>query len=373
MFESMKVKSGIVFVLTLVASTLAEPQLGSMTDSRDGQTYRTAQIGDKTWIVENLNYKSGFCYDDNSYNCERFGRLYTWKTAQTACPEGWRLPTDDEWGELINSQKGWQNIKKTGIQLPMAGDRRADGVYHYIGESAFYWTATPDGKKFIRYKFEAGKPKHDRAPMVDGPAYSIKCVSGGSKSCSSPLMNAIRSGNVAKVDALLKKNSALVKESCYTEDDKEMTSLGNSYENISPLGMAIDKGNMKIIEMLLGYGADPNAVDESGPSDEMYSMLGRAGYKGNVRMVQLLLEKGAKVGFCDVLGIENETILLTMVERMDPKEFNLCEYGETLLDKLKKYSKVSKLLKSRGARNSDGYCRGLDEDFQRGIGIMCGD
>ena len=363
----------VVFVVALAVSSFADSQ-GSIKDSRDGRTYHTVQVGDKSWIVENLNYKgSGFCYDDNANNCEKYGRLYTWKDAQGACPEGWYLPTDDEWYELINSQKGWQNIKKVGLQLPMAGDRRADGVYHYIGETAFYWTATPDGKKFIRYKFEAGKPKYDRAPMVDGPAYSVKCISGGDKDCRSPLMEAIRSGNVAKVQALLKKNRTLVNEQCHTLDEGEMTSMGEGYEDISPLGMAIDKGNMKIIEMLLEYGANPNTVDVSGPSDEMMSMLMRAGSKGNMQMIKLLLEKGAKVGFCDMLGIKNETILMTLVERMDPKDFNLCEYKETLLDKLKDYPKVSKFLKSHGARNSEGYCFGLEEDFQRGIGIICGD
>ena len=362
-------------VAILAVSAYSEPQMGTITDSRDGRTYQTVQVGDQmSWMVENLNYKEGgFCYDNNSYNCERFGRLYTWKAAQNACPEGWRLPTDEEWNDLIMQQKGWQNVKKLGIQLLMAGDRRADGVYHYIGESAFYWTATPAGKKFIRYKFEAGKMKHDSSPMVDGPAYSVKCVSGANNGCRSPLMEAIRSGNAAKVDALLKKNRALANKSCYTEDDKEMTSLGDSYENISPLGMAIDKGNMKIVEMLLEYGANPNAVDEGGPSEEMHSMLGRAGYKGNRRMVQLLIEKGAKVDFCDVLGVENETILLAMVERMNPKEFNLCEYQQTLLDKLQKYPSVTKFLKSHGARSGEGYCFGYEEDSRRGIGILCGD
>ena len=365
----------VVFVVALAVSSFADLQ-GSIKDSRDGRTYHTVQVGDKSWIVENLNYKgSGFCYDDNANNCEKYGRLYTWKDARGACPEGWYLPTDDEWYELINSQKGWQNIKKVGLQLPMAGDRRADGVYHYIGETAFYWTATPDGKKFIRYKFEAGKPKYDRAPMVDGPAYSVKCISGGDKGCRTPLMEAIRSGNIAKVDALLKKNRALVNEQCHTEEEKEMTSMGHGYEDISPLGMAIDKGNMKIIEMLLDYGAKPNTVDESGPSEEMYSMLNRAGHKGNMQVMKLLLNRGAEVHYCDIALMSDidEKIMLLLLERLDPEVYNHCWYSTTILDYLKNYPEASKLLKSRGARYGEGYCSDLETNYERGIGELCGD
>lgn len=369
--------------LVLAVSVSATPQRDSMMDSRDGQVYRIVQVGNQTWMVDNLNYKTNnsFCYDGNAANCRQHGRLYTWKAAQDACPDGWRVPTDEEWAGLIQSQEGWQKVEKLGILLHMAGDRRADGVYHYMGETGFYWTATSAGTKFIRYKFELGSPKHDRATMVDGPAYSVKCVrsdevSGeGDASCQSPLMKAVRLGNVVKAEALLKSGNENVNVQCHAENQSEMTSVGEDYEDISPLGMAIDKENLEMVKLLLNYGANPNAVDVSGPSDEMLSMLTRAMYKDKLAIVKLLLEKGAKISYCDMaLGSSaKEDVLLYLLEKMDPKDYNRCWGGMTLLDFFKQSPRVFSMMKKRGAIPGEGYCSDMDTDTKRGIFEFCGD
>lgn len=50
------------------------------------------------WAAENLAVKAdeSGCYENKIENCKKYGRLYSWKSARKACPEGWTLPTMDD-------------------------------------------------------------------------------------------------------------------------------------------------------------------------------------------------------------------------------------------------------------------------------------
>ena len=158
-----------------------------MTDTRDGQTYKTVTIGKQTWMAENLNYDPGDvsslgsyawhgCYNDDANNCVTYGRLYTWEvtmndaacaygntcnpsgTVQGICPEGWYVPSDAEWNTLwaavggcstagakFKSTTGWDNygngIDEYGFSVLPAGVR-IEGNFYDQGEFAQLWSAS---------------------------------------------------------------------------------------------------------------------------------------------------------------------------------------------------------------------------------------
>ncbi|MEM6737124.1 MAG: FISUMP domain-containing protein [Bacteroidota bacterium] len=114
-----EMKPWIVTVLLCVISTSTSCQalvdfdhkLGKFIDLRDGQEYKTITfkkrmddtVIERTWFAENVAYAvdNSYCYKDTEAYCEKFGRLYNYKAANEACPEGWHVPTITEWNYLF--------------------------------------------------------------------------------------------------------------------------------------------------------------------------------------------------------------------------------------------------------------------------------
>jgi uncharacterized protein (TIGR02145 family) len=107
----------MLVVVALVGTAMA--QTGTLTDTRDGQKYKTVKMPDgKTWMGENLRFNIGdsWCYGDKAENCEKYGRLYDWEMAKMACPKGWHLPSNEEWKKLttlVGSKTGGKKLKST--------------------------------------------------------------------------------------------------------------------------------------------------------------------------------------------------------------------------------------------------------------------
>lgn len=82
------------------------PENKKFTDPRDSRAYRYTTIGGRDWFMQNLAYESGKPYYNLEALRDLFGGFYTWDEARTVCPEGWRLPTEEDWMNLAESLTG---------------------------------------------------------------------------------------------------------------------------------------------------------------------------------------------------------------------------------------------------------------------------
>jgi len=173
----------------------------------DGNTYNTVQIGDQVWMAENLkvmHYRNGdpiptghsnkdwtnqqtgayAVYDENESNADTYGYLYNWyavNDSRNIAPEGWHVPTDEEWMELemhlgmsqsqaeSEFERGtnegsklagnadlWTNgalvndseFGTSGFNALPGGFRRSgSGDYGGMGDKGYFWSST----KISRY------------------------------------------------------------------------------------------------------------------------------------------------------------------------------------------------------------------------------
>ena len=89
-----------------------ESSAGTFKDARDGKSYAFVHIGALDWMRHNLAWTgSGCSYWNAPEMADVFGQYYTWEQAQTACPEGWRLPTDADWTALKEGADQKRKIK----------------------------------------------------------------------------------------------------------------------------------------------------------------------------------------------------------------------------------------------------------------------
>lgn len=207
---------------------------GSMID-QEGTEYKTVIINGREWMAENLKtseFRNGenipnitspsawselttpaWCYYNNSEQNEcPYGKLYNWYTVNDSrglCPAGWHVPSDAEWGSLVNhldpNSNGAQNadiagakLKSTGTDywldpnsgasnisgfsaLP-AGDRQTDGDFEDIYSLGGWWTKTQiDGDPvnyYVNYLFHDCIRNEYNDLYLHGKkaGFSVRCI-----------------------------------------------------------------------------------------------------------------------------------------------------------------------------------------------------
>lgn len=163
--------------------TITQPnETGTVTDI-DGNIYQTVRIGEQWWIAENLkvirdpqgNPITSFYPDNDVQNLDVYGRLYTWHVAMDSAvaegsrgiaPEGWHIPTLEEWNTLVNTLGGedvaaaqlkeqgtahWTSnegaTNSSGFTAVPAGGSYQGTAFDGFGFAVHYWTSTHSGDR----------------------------------------------------------------------------------------------------------------------------------------------------------------------------------------------------------------------------------
>lgn len=204
-----KLEQQIDFVIT------KEAMSGSFIDARDNHQYFFRTIGDQTWMTSNLAYlpdvsgstelsTSSPHYYIYGYqgantsdakatdNYSKYGVLYNWKAAVTACPDGWHLPSKNEWSNLFNTLKpkagyklkattGWSNRgngdNSSGFSALPSGYLTKDGDFKQLESYAYFQSATEENPNSSTFMFIFSE-SDEMAIIRDSKkrAYAVRCI-----------------------------------------------------------------------------------------------------------------------------------------------------------------------------------------------------
>lgn len=197
-------------------------------DNRDNHEYAIVEIGNQTWMAENLAFLPFVnASTEISYNEERFyvynyngedvteaknqaefklyGVLYNWNAALSACPAGWRLPTDYDWmileqtlgltetqvketswrgtteGKALKATSGWNSngngTDEYGFAALPGGNLRGSNKFMELGNDAYWWTASEYSKDFAWYrKLSTGMRTIYRDGLNRNNGFSVRCM-----------------------------------------------------------------------------------------------------------------------------------------------------------------------------------------------------
>ena len=151
-------------------------EMGTVTDI-DGNVYQTIKIGNQWWMMENLKvtkYRNGdeipnitdngawaalstggrCAYNNDENNAVTYGYFYNWYAATDArniAPEGWHVPSKEEFQELLDAvgTDGYQRYDalidggSSGFGALGGGYRDGNGNFNDIGYFAYFWSSAP--------------------------------------------------------------------------------------------------------------------------------------------------------------------------------------------------------------------------------------
>jgi uncharacterized protein (TIGR02145 family) len=165
--------------------------------AQNDTAFKTVRIGNQIWMAENLNVKTADsrCYDNDESYCKKYGRLYTWDAARSACPAGWHLPTRGEWKELaryaggdkiagkkLKAKNGWRRngngTDDFGFSALPGGQLDAGDDFEDAGIDGEWWTATGFGSHYAySRKMDDDDSRLEEDDDEKSNGLSVRCVS----------------------------------------------------------------------------------------------------------------------------------------------------------------------------------------------------
>jgi len=153
----------------------------------NSQEVETIKIGNQVWMSANIDSVviDSYCFNNDTSNCHKYGRLFNWETALSICPDGFHLPSDDEWKELTDTLGGLnrvgQKLKRGGtseFEAPLGGNfNKGLEIFSYSNEHGYFWTSTPFNKKAAWFRQIGEKQTNINRSTVDKEYFfSVRCI-----------------------------------------------------------------------------------------------------------------------------------------------------------------------------------------------------
>jgi len=163
-----------------------------------GDAIATIKIGSQIWLAKNFNAEPSkgnwWCSGDNYCNdkkpeelcrnteyCKLYGKLYDWEAAMNVCPDGWKLPSKDDWKSLsdrlsdrmnILESESWWNAAFGGYR-----DEKNAALYIQMRKEGRWWSSTDAGNGSAYYSnlMKGGELKYVSSETKT-MGYSVRCI-----------------------------------------------------------------------------------------------------------------------------------------------------------------------------------------------------
>ena len=177
----------------------------------------TTRVARSSGTMGEAGRKIGASYRGYEILDNALGVYYNWNEAIDACPDGWHLPTDEEWTDMARSVaaaagisevpatgKDWEDVAgemmcfykfngeemqeyepkvnktdRSRLSIKMLGYASGNKYFKFFGEKAVFWTATSytDADKAWCRFFSYDSPDVMATPMEKASFYAhIRCV-----------------------------------------------------------------------------------------------------------------------------------------------------------------------------------------------------